>query len=107
MDDVKEYIPGVVLVREEDLTPVGNMQVKVVVTGENSEANDDNLPLSQLQYKVLLSVEEACRLFGLGQNCLRDALRNPKCPFAIKVGGKKQLVVRKKLEDYIMEHRYF
>lgn len=68
---------------------------------------EKELPLSELQYKVLLTVEEANRLFGLGICSLRERMREPRCPFSIKVGDKKQLIDRQKLEQYIHEHKRF
>ncbi len=65
------------------------------------------LTLSELSYKVLLTVDEANRLFGLGICSLRERMREPKCPFVIKVGEKKQLIDREKLEKYVHEHRRF
>ena len=65
------------------------------------------MPLSELSHKVLLTVDEANRLFGLGICSLRERMREPKCPFVIKVGEKKQLIDREKLEKYVHEHRRF
>lgn len=82
---------------------VNNMRNDINGHGNETE----KLPLSELSYKVLLTVEEANRLFGLGICSLRERMREPKCPFVIKVGEKKQLIDRQKLEKYVHEHRRF
>lgn len=73
----------------------------------DKEHGGERLPLSELSHKVLLTVDETNRLFGLGICSLRERMREPKCPFVIKVGEKKQLIDREKLEKYVHEHRRF
>lgn len=110
-DSMNEDIifPEAVLIQDEKELSAGDLQVKVLITpkGDDKDCDDENLPLSQLQYKVLLTVEEANRYFGLGICCLRDAMRNPRCPFTVQVGNKKQLIHRAKLEAYLMDHKCF
>lgn len=84
---------------------VGDVQKSVEECDKGNGA--ECLPLSELSYKVLLTVDEANRLFGLGICSLRERMREPKCPFVIKVGEKKQLIDRQKLEKYVHEHRRF
>ena len=72
-----------------------------------SSSNENELPLSELRFKVLLTVEETNRLFGLGICNLREHMRDPRCPFVTRVGERKQLIIRSKLEEYILDHRYF
>ena len=89
---------------------IDGLDVRIIISvkNEDDEADTDALPsLSELRHKVLLTVEETNKLFGLGINCLRNAMRNPACPFTVFVSEKHQLIVRKRLEEYLLEHKYF
>lgn len=79
---------------EEDDEVQGNVQ-------------SDQLSLAELNLKVLLTVEEASRLFGIGICKLRKRMKEPKCPYVFFIGNKKKLIDRSKLEQYIHEHRMF
>lgn len=68
---------------------------------------DTKLPLAELSHKILLTVEEASRLSGLGICSIRERIKEPKCPYLFKVGSKKQMIDREKFEKYIHENRRF
>lgn len=70
-------------------------------------SQNELLPLADLNLKVLLTVEEASRLFGIGICKIRKRMKDPKCPYVFFVGDKKKLIDRSKLEQYIHEHRMF
>ena len=72
---------------------------------EHITSQNELLPLSELNDKVLLTVEEASRLFGIGICKLRRRMKEPKCPYVFFIGNKKKLIDRSKLEQYIHEHR--
>ena len=72
---------------------------------EHITSQNELLPLSELNVKVLLTVEEASRLFGIGICKLRRRMKEPKCPYVFFIGNKKKLIDRSKLEQYIHEHR--
>ena len=83
------------------------MKVDINDNCHDSQLIGEELPLSELRFKVLLTVEEANRLFGVGICKLRERMREPNCPFVIYVGDTKKLINRAKLEDYINKNRMF
>lgn len=50
-------------------------------------------------HKMNLTVEEAARYSGIGENKLREMIKWPDCDFVIR-NGAKTLIKRKKLEEY-------
>ena len=60
---------------------------------------DYNVDISK---KILLSVEEAQALTGIGQNRIRKMVRKADCPFVLMVGGH-YLIKRKKFEFFLEE----
>lgn len=56
--------------------------------------------------RYLLTYYEAAAYFGIGINRLREICKDPACNFVITTGEKKTMGIRKKLEEYIAEHRY-
>ena len=54
----------------------------------------------------LLTYYEATAYFGIGINRLRELCRDPACSFVVTTGEKKTMVIRRKLEEYIADHRY-
>ena len=53
--------------------------------------------------KMTLTVEEAAAYSNIGIRTLQDKLREPGCPFVIKIGNRK-LVKRKAFEKYIEQN---
>lgn len=53
--------------------------------------------------KMNLTVEEAAAYSNIGIRTLQDNLREPGCPFVIKIGNRK-LVKRKAFEKYIEQN---
>lgn len=53
--------------------------------------------------KVTLTIEEASAYSNIGEKSIREALKNPSCPFAFSV-GRKSLVKRKEFDNYISKH---
>ena len=52
--------------------------------------------------KILLTVDEAVVLSGIGENTIRRLLRDPKCTFVLKLGNR-YMVKRRKFEEYLEE----
>ena len=52
--------------------------------------------------KVLLSVDEANALTGIGINEIRRMINDPKCPFVLHLGGRS-LIKRKRFEAFLVE----
>ena len=59
-----------------------------------------NIPVNQ---KAVLSIKEAVEYTNIGINKMYEMLRTPNCPFVLCV-GKKRLVKREQLEDYLKKH---
>ncbi len=51
--------------------------------------------------KMYITFEEAAALTNIGQGKLRELAAEPDCDFLLKVGSKKGLLSRKKLEEYL------
>lgn len=58
----------------------------------------DNIPLNE---KLNLTVQEAAAYTGIGQIKLRSMMKEPDCPFLLKVSSHRFLVRRKELEEYL------
>lgn len=56
--------------------------------------------LVPIYHKITLTIDEANKLTNIGINRIDAHLRKPSCPFVLFV-GKKKLVKRKELEEYI------
>ena len=52
--------------------------------------------------KLNISVEEAAAYSGIGQHKIRELMEDPNCDFVLKVGSKKNVIKRKKLETFLM-----
>ena len=63
-----------------------------------------NIPLGE---KLNLTVAEAAVYTGLGQVRIRKLLKEPDCPFLLKLGSHRILVRRKELEDYLKSKNDF
>ena len=50
--------------------------------------------------KANLTLEEAAKYFGIGQNKLREMTNGDNCPYVIWV-GRKRLIKRRLFEEYI------
>ena len=53
-----------------------------------------------INLKLTLTVQEAAAYSGIGQNRIAHHLREPGCPFAMRVGSKI-MVKRQEFEEYI------
>ena len=58
----------------------------------------ENIPLNE---KLNLTVQEAAAYTGIGQIKLRSMMKEPDCPFLLKVSSHRFLVRRKELEEYL------
>lgn len=56
----------------------------------------------RLSEKLLLTINEANVLSGIGQNKLRQLTIDPRCPFVFYV-GKRRLIKRKAFEAFLDE----
>lgn len=56
------------------------------------------IPLNE---KLNLTVQEAAAYTGIGQMKLRNMMKEPDCPFFLKVSDHRFLVRRKELEEYL------
>lgn len=60
------------------------------------------VPLIAPQDKVMLTVEEACGIFGIGENTFRKLVQSrPDADYLLRI-GTKVLIKRRLFEDYIM-----
>ena len=50
--------------------------------------------------KCMLTIDEAAEYSNIGKNKLSEMLKDPRCNFVLYVGRKK-LVKRKELEEYL------
>lgn len=57
-----------------------------------------DIPLGE---KLNLTVEEAATYTGIGQIKIRKMMKEPGCPFFLKVSDHRFLVRRKELEEYL------
>lgn len=54
--------------------------------------------------KLNISVEEAAAYTGIGMHKIRELMSERDCDFVLKVGPKKSLIKREKLERYLASH---
>lgn len=54
--------------------------------------------------KLNISVEEAAAYTGIGMHKIRELMCERDCDFVLKVGSKKSLIKREKLERYLASH---
>lgn len=50
--------------------------------------------------KFSLTIQEASEYFGIGTKKIRELLHEPDCDFVFYI-GKKTLIKRKKMEEYV------
>ena len=50
--------------------------------------------------KFTLTINEAAEYFNIGRNKLREMVKEPDCNFVLYI-GKKTLIKRQRLEDYL------
>ena len=62
-----------------------------------TEKTEKTVPISE---KMNLTVEEAAAYSNIGENRLRELIKQRDCNFVLVV-GKKTLIKRKKFENYI------
>ena len=60
--------------------------------------NRYNIPVWR---KCMLTVEEAAEYANIGYNKMDEMSRQPNCPFSLYIGRKK-LIKREKLEEYLL-----
>jgi len=60
-----------------------------------------NVEYTYLKDRLLLNVYEASSYSGLGIVKIRNLMKEKSCPFKVKVGDCKEMINRKKLEQYI------
>ena len=63
----------------------------------STENDEEYVSLSE---KILLTLNEAAKLFGIGINHLRDMTNDDNCGFVCYV-GRKRMIKRRQLEDYL------
>ena len=57
--------------------------------------------------KALLTVEEAAVYSNIGIVKLREATKDPRCPYVFHVGNGKRLIKRREFLDYISKKSEF
>lgn len=61
------------------------------------------IPQVSVEHKVLLTVEEACGIFGIGEHTLRQLIKsNPTAEYILHI-GTRPLIKRPIFENYIMK----
>lgn len=61
------------------------------------------IPVIATENKVMLTVEEACGIFGIGEHTLRKLIQSkPNADYLLRI-GTKTLIKRALFEDYIMQ----
>ena len=58
--------------------------------------------IEDLKYKFLLTFEEASRYFGIGENKLRTMASYEEVPNWAVYNGKRMLIKRTMLEEYLL-----
>lgn len=56
----------------------------------------------EIHNKIALTIEEAAAYSNIGQHKIRELLTMPHCSFLLRIGNK-QLVKRKKFEEFILD----
>lgn len=64
--------------------------------------SNNNIPIEN---KFILTINEAVAYFNIGQKRLRELIKDEKCDFVL-FNGKKALIKRNKLEEYINNTKY-
>lgn len=62
-----------------------------------TEQTKSNIPIWEKQN---LTIKEAAVYSGIGENTIRGLLKSRNCPFLLRV-GTKQMIKRKKFDEYI------
>lgn len=61
------------------------------------------IPVVAPQYKINLTIEEACGLFGIGEHTIRKLVKSrPDADYILRV-GTKTLIKRVPFENYIVQ----
>lgn len=60
------------------------------------------VPVNQ---KFTLTISEACEYFNIGENKIREMIKDPLCDFCLHI-GKKNLIKREKMENYLLGVSY-
>lgn len=53
--------------------------------------------------KYNLTIEEAAEYSNIGENKIRELIKDPNCKFVLSVGNKKHLIKRKKFEEFLLD----
>ena len=64
------------------------------------------VPFVEIQDRFLLTFHEASAYFGIGLNRLREICKEPGCDFTIQTGERKTMIIRAKMEQYMLEHSF-
>ena len=59
----------------------------------------------ELNQKYGLTIQEAVKYFSIGENKIRELIKAPECDFVYYV-GRKAVIKRKKLEDFLDTNQY-
>ncbi len=68
-------------------------------------ASPKDRPYVAIENKFTLTPYEAAEYFGIGINHLYEMAKEPDCNFTVTVGRKKTIIIRQKLEEYLINHR--
>ena len=64
------------------------------------------VPFVEIKDRFLLTFHEASAYFGIGLNRLREICKEPSCDFIIQTGERKTMIIRSKMEQYMLEHSF-
>ena len=56
--------------------------------------------------KLNITVEEAAAYSGIGLHKIRELMKEPDCPFVLRVGSKKNLIKRVKFEQFLSSRMF-
>lgn len=80
-----------------DLFAAGIREVKDLKKGKNDMEKRKEIPIWE---KYALTVDEATLYFNIGENKIRDLIREPDCEFVLYV-GRKALIKRTVFEEFL------
>lgn len=59
----------------------------------------------ELSQKYGLTIQEAVQYFSIGENKIRELIKTPECDFVYYI-GRKAVIKRQKLENFLEENQY-
>ena len=77
-------------------------KILVIFRGGIALSQPKEMPNVELKDRFLLTFYEASAYFGIGVSRLREICKDPRIDFIVQTGEKKVMIVRPKLEEYIM-----